>query len=119
MLKDVCYLKEKDILMTQIKECEIIDSEPLEIIEFIIEGEKILVDFKMSFILSAWSENKLLLRITATAIGKCILPDSTLYNWDNIDIENLGSDDWFENPNLVKILCVNYTDVECDDISIL
>lgn len=119
MLKEVYYLEEKDNLMTQIKKCEVIDSEPLEIIDFIIDGEKILVEFEMPFILSAWSEKKQLLRITATLIGKCTLSGNTLFNWNNIDIESLGKYDWLENQKLVKILEINYTDVECEDISIL
>lgn len=119
MLKEVYYLEEKDNLMTQIKKCEVIDSDPLEIIDFIIDGEKILVEFEMQFILSVWSEKKQLLRITAISIGKCTLPGNTLCNWENIDIESLGKDGWIENQNLVKVLEINYTDVECEYISIL
>lgn len=119
MLQDIGYIKDKVNVILQITECEVSDSEPLDIINFTQHGESLLINFEMPFILSAWTGKEQLLRITANATGKCIVPDIAKYDWASIDVENMGKEELLAKNELVDILELNYTDVECDDVSIL
>lgn len=119
MLQDIGYIEDKVNVILQITESDVFDSEPLDIINFTQHGESLLITFEMPFILSAWTGKEQLLRITATATGKCIVPDIAKYDWASIDVENMGKEELLAKNELVDILELNYTDVECDDVSIL
>ena len=110
MLKNIGYLDDKEELISQINNCEVFDSEPLNVIGFTVQEEKIFIDFEMSFLLSAWHDEKSLLRITAAVSGKCSVPDVNVFDWENRDAEEAG---------IVNVLELNYVDVECDDMRVV
>ncbi len=117
MLRDIGYVEDIDNVIAQITECEVFNSEPLEIISFDKNEESILITFEMQFVLSAWSGRKQLLRITAAATGKCRIPDIGKYDWESIDFEDLDKKELLSYEGLVDILELNYPSSECDDVS--
>ena len=115
MLKDIGYVDAIEARIAQITECEIFDSEPLEIKKFHVENGKIVMSFEWDFLLSAWSKGEPQFRITATAIGKCAVPDMDQYDWERQEIEKIDT----REQNIVDLLELEYSFVECDDVSIL
>lgn len=116
ILKDIGYVEDIDNIIAQITECEILDSEPLEVTSFYIHEDSILITFEMRFVLSAWSRGKQFLRITATATGQCRIPDSEKYDWRSIDFEDMDKKELLSYEGLVGILELNYSNAECDDV---
>lgn len=117
ILKDIGYLEDIDNVIAQITTCEVFESEPLEIIDFETNEESILISFEMQFVLSAWNGSRQLLRITASAKGKCRIPDIGKYDWGSVDFEDMGKEELLSHEGLVNILELIYPDAECDDVS--
>lgn len=110
MLQHIGYLDDKDKVISQINQCEIFESEPLEVIGFTVKEDKMIIDFEISFILSAWHNQNPLLRITAALSGKCAIPDVAVFDWESADLED---------TTLVEIVILNYLESECDDLRVL
>ncbi len=116
MLYDIDYIQDKDNVIMKVEECEVLDSEGLDIIDVQIENGDLLIDFEMEFILSVWSGKQQLLRITATAVGKCKVAEIDKYDWWNMKLEDMGKEELLANKELVHILKLNYIEVECDEV---
>jgi hypothetical protein len=119
ILKDIGYVEDIDNVIKEITQCEVFDSEPLEVINFDKHEESILITFEMSFTLSTWIGQQQLLRITAVVMGKCRIPDIREYEWESIDFESMGKKELLSYEGLVHILELNYSSAECDDVSML
>ncbi|MDE6476076.1 MAG: hypothetical protein K2L08_04405 [Erysipelotrichaceae bacterium] len=116
MLKDIHYIEDKEHVLLQVKECELLHTEDFDIVNSIIDDGNILIAFEMPFILSVWGEEDQLLRITANAVGKCKVPDIDKHNWNSIELEDMDKEALLANQNLVDIVELGYTYVECDDV---
>lgn len=116
ILRNIGYVEDIDNVIAQVTECEVLDSEPLAIVDFKNHEESILINFEMQFVLSAWRGTRQFLRITALAVGKCRIPDIGKYDWKSMDFEDMSKEELLSYEGLVDILELSYSNVECDDV---
>lgn len=112
MLRDVGYLDNKDEIIQKIDRSEILDSEPLEISAPNAENGRISFGFEMPFVLIAKSGKEQLLKITATAAGKCSIPDESAFDWDDMNKPEL-----LAHKDLAKFSELRFEEAECDDLT--
>lgn len=114
MLEKVSYIDDKEFVISRIQWCEVFDAEPMEIISCEVQGGKIILDFEMPFLLSAWEKQTQVLRITALAKGKCCIPDVGVFAWEDLEWENMNKKGLLDKAELVELLEINYLNVECE-----
>ncbi|MDE6728190.1 MAG: hypothetical protein K2J80_09675 [Oscillospiraceae bacterium] len=119
MLRDVGYLDNKEEMIRKVDSLEISDSEPLYILYCITENGRIVFGFEMPFVLIAKSGKEQLLRITATAAGKCSIPDKNAFDWSAFDWDDMNKQELLSHKELAEFLMLNFEDAECDDLSVI
>lgn len=119
MLSDVGYLDNKDEVIQKVDGMEILDSEPLEISDINADNGRISFGFEMPFVLIAKSGKEQLLRITATAAGKCSIPDENAFDWSAYDWDDMNKTELLEHKDLAKFSELRFEYVECDDLSVV
>ena len=118
MLQNIDYIESIDDVISKITECEVLDSD-FHIFSFAKDEESILISFEITFLLSVWNQDQQLLKITATAIGKCRIPDIENYDWGSVDFEDMNRKELLAKGELVDIFELMYSDIEADDICII
>lgn len=118
MLKDIYYLKDKDDFIRRTNFCEITVPDEFNVMGFSVEKDKILIEFEYPFVMTAFSEEDALLRITACAEGSCEVPDINAFDWSKLDFDNMDREELLSYKDLVENIELHYVQVECDDISI-
>lgn len=117
MLKGIAYIEDKDEIISKITRCEVLDSEPFDVKDFSVDGNRIKIHFEMSFVLTAWENKEERWRITSTAAGTCFVPDIEIFHWEDIKFEDMNRMELLERKNLVEISELKYVETECDDVS--
>lgn len=115
MLERIGYLDNEEEAISLINHCEI-DLDSLEIIQFTVENGKIIIEFEIPlFGVSAFHNSQGILKVTASATGKCSIPDIDVFDWDEaFDWENgVWVDDFDEG--IIEIIELQYTGESCDD----
>lgn len=118
MLRDAGYLENKDEIIQKVDKMEIMDSEPLEILDHNADNGKISFCFEMPFVLVAKSGKEQLLRITATAAGKCSIPDENAFDWSAYDWDDMNKPELLSHKDLAELSELRFEEVECDDLSV-
>lgn len=118
MLLNVGYIENKDEITQKVDRLEILDSEPLEIFDYSADNGRISFGFVMPFILIAKNGKEQLLRITATAAGKCSIPDENAFDWNAFDWEDMNKPELLAHKDLAELLQLRFEEVECDDLSV-
>lgn len=118
MLRNVGYIESKDDIMQKVDGTEILDSEPLEIFDCNADTGRISFGFEMPFILIAKSGKEQLLRITATAVGKCSIPDENAFDWSAFDWNDMSKPELLAHKDLAEFSELRFEEVECDDLSV-
>ncbi len=119
MLSDIGYLDDKDGMIQRVDGMEILDSEPLEILDNNAANGKITFGFEMPFVLAAKSGKEQLLRITATAAGKCSIPDESSFDWNAFDWDDMNRQELLSHKDLAEFSELGFNFVECDDLSVV
>lgn len=118
MLRNVGYIENKDEVIQKVDRMEILDSEPLEISGQSADNGRISFGFSMPFVLVANSGKEQLLRITASAEGKCSIPDGNTFDWNAFDWEDMNRPELLSHKDLIEFSQLSFGDVECDDLSV-
>lgn len=118
MLRNVGYIENKDKVIQKADGMEILDSEPLEIFGQSADNGRISFGFSMPFVLVAKSGKEQLLRITATAEGKCSIPDENNFDWNTFDWEDMNRQELLSHKYLAEFPQLRFEEVECDDLSV-
>ena len=118
MLNNVGYLENKDEIIQKVDRTEILDSEPLEVFDCNADNGRISFGFEMPFILIAKSAKEHFLRITATAVGKCSIPDENAFNWSAFDWGDMSKQALLEHKDLANFSEIRFEYAECDDLSV-
>lgn len=119
MLQNVGYLDNKGEIIQRVDGMEIMDSEPLEILYNVTENGRISFGFEMPFVLIAKSGKEQLLRITATAAGKCSIPDENAFDWNAFDWDDMNKQELLAHKDLAEFPQLNFEDAECDDLTVV
>lgn len=119
MLRNVGYLDNKDEIIQKVDDMEILDSEPLEIFDINADNGRISLGFEMPFVLIAKSGKEQLLRITATAAGKCSIPDENAFDWNAFDWDDMNKQELLSHKDLAEFPLLNFEDAECDDLTVV
>lgn len=119
MLQNVGYLDNKGEIIQRVDGMEIMDSEPLEILYNVTENGRISFGFEMPFVLIAKSGKEQLLRITATAAGKCSIPDENAFDWNAFDWDDMNKQELLAHKDLAEFPLLNFEDAECDDLTVV
>lgn len=118
MLRNVGYIENKDEVIQKVDKLEILDSEPLEIFGQSADNGRISFSFSMPFVLVARSGKEQLLRITATAEGKCSIPDGNAFDWNAFDWDDMNRQELLSHKDLAEFSQLRFEEVECDDLSV-
>lgn len=118
MLRNVGYLENKDEIIQRVDKMEILDSEPLEIFDCSADNGRIFFGFEMPFILIAKSGKEQLLRITATAAGKCSIPNENAFDWNAFDWDDMNRPELLAHKDLAEFSELRFEQVECDDLTV-
>lgn len=119
MLQDIYYLKDKEDFIRRTSFCEITVADEFNVMGFSVEKDKILIEFEYPFVMTVFSEQDALLRITACAEGSCKIPDINVFDWLKLDFDDMDREELLSYKDLVENIELHYVQVECDDISIL
>lgn len=119
MLRNVGYLENKDGIIQNADDMEIMDSEPLEMFDISTDNGIISFGFEMPFVLIAKSGKEQLLRITATAAGKCSIPDENAFDWSTYDWDDMNKQELLAHKDLAELSQVRFEQVECDDLNVV
>lgn len=119
MLRNVGYLDNKDEIIQKVDGMEIMDSETLEILGCNAENGRISFGFEMPFVLVAKCGKEQLLRITATAAGKCSIPDECAFDWSAYDWDDMNKPELLAHKDLAEFSELRFEYVECDDLSVV
>lgn len=118
MLRNVGYIENKDEIIQKVDDIEVMDSEEPEIFESSAENGRISFGFEMPFVLIAKSGEEQLLRITATAVGQCSIPDENAFDWSAFDWEDMDKPELLSHKDLAEFSEIRFEEVECDDLSV-
>ena len=118
MLRNVGYIENKDKVIQKVDNMEVQDSKPLEIFDINAKNGKISFGFEMPFVLIAKSGKEQLLRITATAVGQCSIPDENAFDWSAFDWDNMSKPEILSHKDLAEFSGVRFEQVECDDLTV-
>lgn len=118
MLRNIGYLDNKDEVIQNVDGMEILDSEPLEISDHNADNGRISFGFEMPFVLTAKCGKEQLLRITATAAGKCSIPDGNAFDWSAFDWDDMNKSELLAHKDLMEFSELRFEYVECDDLSV-
>lgn len=118
MLRNVGYIENKDEITQKVDDMEIMDSEEPEIFDSNTENGRISFGFEMPFVLNVRCEKEPLLRITATAVGQCSIPDESDFDWNAFDWEDMDKPELLSHKDLAEFSEMSFEDVECDDLSV-
>lgn len=118
MLRNVGYLENKDEIIQRVDKMEILDSEPLETFDCSADNGRIFFGFEMPFILIAKSGKEQLLRITATAAGKCSIPNENAFDWNAFDWDDMNRPELLAHKDLAEFSELRFEQVECDDLTV-
>lgn len=118
MLQNVGYIENKDEVIQKVDKLEILDSEPLEIFGQSADNGRISFNFSMPFVLVAKSGKEQLLRVTATAAGKCLIPDGNAFDWNAFDWDDMNKQELLSHKDLAEFSQLRFEEVECDDLSV-
>lgn len=116
MLKKIHYQEDIKPFLERVTRCEVLDSEPLEIVTVEEQGEYLLLSFEMPFLLSVWIGKKQVLRVTAEAFGTVSVPDVDTYDWQSETFEALNKQELLVKRNLLKLVTLSYKNIECDHV---
>lgn len=119
MLRNVGYLDNKDEIIHKVDKMEIMDSEPLEISDNNADNGRISFGFEMPFVLIAKSGKEQLLRITATAAGKCSIPDESAFDWSAFNWDDMNKPELLSHKDLAEFSELRFEQVECDDLTVV
>lgn len=118
MLRNVGYLENKDEIIQKVDDMEVMDSEEPEIFDSSAENGRISFSFEMPFVLNVRCGKEPLLRITATAVGQCSIPDENAFDWSAFDWEDMDKPELLSHKDLAEFSELRFEDVECDDLSV-
>lgn len=118
MLRNVGYLDNKDEVIQRVDGMEILDSEELEISDPNADNGRVSFGFEMPFVLIAKCGKEQLLRITATAAGKCSIPDETAFDWSAYDWDDMNKSELLAHKDLAEFSELRFDYVECDDLTV-
>lgn len=119
MLQDINYLEDKDDFIRRANFCEITVADEFNVMRYSVDKDKILIEFDFSFVMSVFSEENALLRVTACAEGSCKVADINAFDWSQMDFEDMDKQELLSYKDLVESIELHYVQVECDDVSFL
>lgn len=116
MLKDISYLDNKDELLSQITDCEILDVADYEIQNYSADADNIKIEYEMCFILQAFANDNAVWRIQGAA--QCIfsIPGPEAYDWSIFQNTSMNAQQLLEYKDLLNFESFTYDDIECDTL---
>ena len=116
ILQDINYLEDKEAVIASATECEMFDTQELEMIEVAQEENAVRVAYEMPCILSVWKDEIQLLRITTAVTGVCVISGISEVAWDEIDFESMDHNELLGYKGLVDMKELSFVQTECDDV---
>ncbi len=92
MVENIAYIEQSKV--DEVKWCEVFETEEFCVMNAEEQGETLCVAFEMPFILSCWSDETQIFRVTACVEGKVLI----------------------EQEEVVEISEIKYSDVEVDSV---
>lgn len=111
ILSDINYLDNKNKLISQITECEILDISEYHISKYNIHCGFIKINFNMSFIMQTFINSEYIWRIQSVAKAEIDIENNL-----STDFRNFNPDNYKEYAGLIKIKNIKYYDTECDTL---
>lgn len=111
MINNIGYIDNKEELLLQTTECEILDIGEYRIKKYDICGEEINVQFDMSFIIQSFVNTKFIWRIQGTVDSDIMIKNDMSYCFENFDPDN-----YKEYSDLISVKKLKYYDMECDTL---
>lgn len=111
MLCDINYLDNKNNLISQTTECEILDISEYHISKYDVNCGFIRIKFNMTFIMQTFINSEFIWRIQSVAKAEIDIENNL-----STDFRNFNSDNYKEYIDLIKINNIKYYDTECDTL---
>lgn len=111
MLADIAYLDNKEELLSEITECEILDVDEYSLEDYSVDGDTVHVQFSMVYILQAFKDSEYIWRVQGTALIEADIESDTEESDEEFDPE-----DYEDYMDAVHVRSMKFEDVECDTL---
>lgn len=111
MLSDIAYLDNKEELLSEITECEILDVDECSLEDYSVDGDTVHVQFSMVYILQAFKNSEYIWRVQGTALIEADIESDTEESAEEFDPE-----DYEDYMDAVHVRSMKFEDVECDTL---
>lgn len=113
MLDGIEYLADKDELIAETDECEILEVVDSEVERHYKKNGKIHIMYSLDYILQTFSDSEFVWRIQGTIKAHLSIPDEKTVNWSEFDDEKNDFEELYEKyKHLVSFEKIEYCDIE-------